>query len=77
MKYLILIFASFVAQALLFAQETEEFQYMDAYVVIADTSQDYFSLRAEMSDLAGKCKFDIDTLGRHYDPQKTALPAGG
>lgn len=44
MKHLILILAFLAGSALLFAQETEEFQYMDAYVVIADTSHDYFAL---------------------------------
>ncbi len=73
MKHLIFVLAFLAGPALLLAQETEEFQYMDAYVVIADTSLDYFALRAEMFDLAGKCKIGIDTLGRRYDPTKDLI----
>ena len=57
----------------LFAQSTEEELYMDAFIVIADTSQDYFELRDEMFDLSEKLQLDIDTMGRGYDKSKKLI----
>ena len=60
-----------------FAQDlTDEDQYMDAFVVIADTSQNYYDLRSEMFVLSEKLDLQIDTLGRGYDAAKDliALP---
>lgn len=73
MKHLILILILFLSPAFLFAQEPDESQYMDAYIVVADTAQDYFSLRREMLELSHKCQIPIDTLDRGYDTTKNMI----
>ena len=48
-------------------------QYMDAYVVIADTSQNYYELHSKMFVLAEKLQLDIDSMGRYYDQTKNLI----
>lgn len=72
------ILALLLMPLVFFAQDTEDDPYMDAFVVIADTSQDYDELRDKMFVLAGIAQFEIDTLGRGYDKEKgiICLPDG-
>jgi hypothetical protein len=46
------------------------------YIVVADTSSDYYSLRDQMLHLHRLLDIPIDTIGRSYDPSKNliALP---
>ena len=73
MKHIFQILTLLIFSAFLFAQEPDESQYMDAYLVVADTSQDYFALRREMFDLSHKCQIPIDTLDRGYDTTKNMI----
>lgn len=60
-----------------FAQDlSDEDQYMDAFVVVADTSQNYYELRSEMFILSEKLDLQIDTMGRGFDQEQKliALP---
>ena len=60
-----------------FAQDlTDEDQYMDAFVLIADTSRNYYDLRSEMFVLSEKLDLQIDTMGRGFDEEQKliALP---
>ena len=52
------------------AQETTDDLYMDAFVVVADTSQDYHELRTRMFSIAHQLGLQIDTMGRGYDAAK-------
>ena len=55
------------------AQEINEEEYINAYVVICDTSQDYYELREKMFLLNKALKIEIDTLGRGYDLSKKQI----
>lgn len=58
------------------AQDLTDEQYMDAYIVIADTAQNYFQLRTKMFKLAEKLGVEIDTMGRGFNnlKKRIALP---
>ncbi|SHJ98255.1 hypothetical protein [Pseudozobellia thermophila] len=55
------------------AQENPEGEYMNAYVVVSDTSQNYFELRQKMFDLHEKLKIKIDTMGRGFNKEKNRI----
>jgi len=55
------------------AQDLVDDQYMNAYIVVADTSQDYIELREKMFDLSDKLKLEIDTMGRGYSKTKKLI----
>ncbi len=44
-------------------------QYMNAFIVVADTGQDYFILRETMLTLSSGLEFEIDTMGRGYNSE--------
>lgn len=48
-------------------------QYMNAYVVIADTSQNYYKLHQEMFNLSDQLNLEIDTLGKGFDESKNLI----
>lgn len=73
MKRLTAILTILLTPIILFAQDTVDDQYMVAYVVIADTSQDYYDLRDKMLGLADKLQLDIDTMGRGYNKAKDLI----
>ncbi len=73
MKQLIIILTFLISSTTLFAQEMPDDQYMDAYIVIADTSQDYYELRDKMFDLADILQLEIDTMGRGFDKSKNLI----
>ncbi len=58
------------------AQEPTDDLYMNAFVVVADTSHDYHELRTTMCSIAHQLGLQIDTMGRGYDAAKCliALP---
>jgi hypothetical protein len=60
-----------LATGILHAQDSTQF--MNAHVVIADTSSDYYKLRAQMFELSKKLDFKIGTLGRGFDDEHKIL----
>ncbi|AOR27583.1 hypothetical protein FORMB_05300 [Formosa sp. Hel1_33_131] len=55
------------------AQEISDEQYMNAYIVVSDTSQNYFELRQKMLNLNEKLKTEIDTMGRGFNKKKNLI----
>ncbi|WP_047246143.1 hypothetical protein [Maribacter thermophilus] len=55
------------------AQAISEGENMNAYVVVSDTSQNYFELRQKMFDLHKKLKIKIDTMGRGFNQEKNRI----
>lgn len=53
--------------------ETMPNEYQVYYIVVADTSFDYFSLQKTMFLLEDKLLFEIDTLGRYYNPKTNLI----
>jgi len=47
--------------------------YETYYLVIADTSSNYYELHEKMFDLNAKYKIPIDTLGRYYNKEKKQI----
>lgn len=55
------------------AQQTTVETYMDAYIVVVDTSQNYKRLQQKMFLLSEKLQIKIDTMGRSYDTTKNLI----
>jgi hypothetical protein len=55
------------------AQEISDEEYLNVYLVVSDTSRNYFELREKMFVLNQKLKTEIDTMGRSYDPNKNLI----
>lgn len=45
----------------------------DLFVLVLDTSRDYYELREKMFSLQNSGDFIIDSMGRHYDPEKDQI----
>lgn len=73
MKKTITIFLILLFDLNINAQEISDEQYMNAYVVVSDTSQNYFELRQKMFDLNEKLKTEIDTMGRGFNKTKNLI----
>ncbi len=58
---------------ILFSQDTDNENFMNAYVVFADTSYDYFLLHKKMFELSEKLSLEIDTMRRGYDSIKDLI----
>lgn len=54
-------------------QEILDDQYMNAYIVISDTSQNYEELRQKMFDLHKHLNSEIDTMGRGFSKKKNRI----
>lgn len=63
----------FLIPTLLLSQNDLNENYMDIYVVVADTSQVYQDLKIKMIDLREKLNIEIDTMGRGYDLKKDLI----
>jgi hypothetical protein len=50
-----------------------EEDYVLLYAVIADTGYNYFVLNKAMYNLSAAKHIPVDTMGRHYDPQKKKI----
>ena len=57
-------------------EDTTDYDNATYFVVVADTSADYYLLNKKMFDLNSKLKIPIDTMGRFYNKTKNliALP---
>ena len=57
-------------------EDTTDNDYATFFVVVADTSTDYYFLHKKMFDLNGQLNIPIDTMGRFYNKTKNliALP---
>ena len=73
MKKIITIFSILFFGLNINAQEISEEQYMNAYIVIADTSQNYVELRKKMFGINEKLKTEIDTMGRGFNREKNLI----
>jgi metal-responsive CopG/Arc/MetJ family transcriptional regulator len=73
MKKIITIFSILLFGLNINAQEISDEQYMNAYIVIADTSQNYIELRKKMFDINEKLKTEIDTMGRGFNREKNLI----
>tara|TARA_Y100000589_G_scaffold132494_1_gene126292 strand:+ start:14336 stop:14809 length:474 start_codon:yes stop_codon:yes gene_type:complete len=73
MKKIITIFLISLLGLNINAQEISDEQYMNAYIVVSDTSQNYFELRQKMLDLNEKLKTEIDTMGRGFNKKKNLI----
>jgi len=69
MKKQIQLLIIFLIPFSLFSQDndTKDEMYMNAYLVIADSSHNYSELRKEMFYLSEKLNIEIDTSGRGFD----------
>lgn len=58
------------------SEDTTDYNNATYFVVVADTSQDYYTLHKKMIDLNRKLNIPIDTMGRFYNKTKNliALP---
>lgn len=79
MKGVLTILTIFVSLISIKAQEMEisETDFMDAFIVVSDTSKDYSMLSEKMGLLSEKTNFEIDMMGRGFDKTKNliCLPA--
>ena len=55
------------------AQENSDEQYMNAYIVVSDTSENYYELRQRMLDLSEELKIEIDTMERGFNKTKNLI----
>jgi metal-responsive CopG/Arc/MetJ family transcriptional regulator len=55
------------------AQDSTDDEHMEAYIVIADTSQTYSKLRSKMLSLSKKLEIKIDTMGRSFNSVKKLI----
>ncbi len=62
-----------LVSTLLFAQTESGEDYMNAYIVVADSSHVYHDLKNKMTDLNTKLKIKIDALGREYNKDKDLI----
>lgn len=63
----------FLFSSNLFAQEDNDYEYMNAYVVVADTSANYYLLRNKMINLSNELQIEIDTMGRTYNKEQNLI----
>ncbi|MDO6518138.1 hypothetical protein Q4562_12905 [Zobellia uliginosa] len=73
MNKIIILLPFFLWALNLNAQEISDDEYMNAYIVVSDTSENYFELRQKMFDLHDKLKMEIDTMGRGFDKKKNRI----
>lgn len=72
MKNRIIVFL-LVVPTLLFSQNESGEDYMNAYIVIADSSHVYHDLKGKMVDLKEKLGIKMDSLGREYNENKDLI----
>ncbi len=62
-----------IAEDSLYIDKDDSFNYAIYYIAVADTGQDYYSLRALMAKLQKNLNWPIDTLGRYYNTTKNEI----
>ena len=72
---ILLLFLQLLGGSKLKAQDciTKPSQFFKAFVVVADTAQDYYALRGKMFRMRKKLHAKIDTLGREYNAKKNLI----
>ena len=73
MKIVLALLTIFVSLITIKAQEISDEQYMNAYIVVSDTSKDYSVLREKMFQLSKYLEFEIDTMGRGFSTSKNLI----
>ncbi|MGD1842496.1 MAG: hypothetical protein ACFB0B_16630 [Thermonemataceae bacterium] len=73
MKHIVALILACTLCAVGKAQDTYEEEYLNAYVVIADTSNHYFTLKKQMFALHESLSIEIDTLGRGFNIHKNLI----
>lgn len=73
MKISLTIITIFVSLITIKAQEISDEEYMDAYLVISDTSKDYYIIKEKMFLLSKSLDFEIDTMGREFNVNKNLI----
>jgi len=58
---------------LFFSQNKIGEEYMNGFIVVADSSHVYKRLKIKMFDLKSKLNIEIDTLGREYNKSKNLI----
>lgn len=53
--------------------DTIDYDYATYFLVIADTSKDYFLLRKKMMNIHSKMNWPIDTMGRYFNKEKNEI----
>ncbi len=67
------IFILFIFFQNINAQEINDELYMNAYIVVSDTSKNYNKLRKKMLKLSEKLNSEIDTMGRGFNRTKNLI----
>lgn len=73
MKFIIYLSIYLLSLPVLWAQENNEDQYMNAYIVVSDTSQYYYKLRNKMLVLSTDLNMKIDTMRRTFNSSKQLI----
>ncbi|MFM2000322.1 MAG: hypothetical protein RL204_2269 [Bacteroidota bacterium] len=55
------------------AVDTIDYDYATYFLVVADTSKDYFLLRKKMMNIHSKMNWPIDTMGRYFNKKKNEI----
>jgi hypothetical protein len=55
------------------AADTIDYDYATYFLVVADTSKDYFLLRKKMMNIHSKMNWPIDTMGRYFNKKKNEI----
>jgi hypothetical protein len=53
--------------------DTIDYDYATYFLVVADTSKDYFLLRKKMMNIHSKMNWPIDTMGRYFNKKKNEI----
>ena len=73
MKVVLTLLTIFALLITVKAQEIPDELYMDAFIVVSDTSEDYLGLREKMFQLSENLGFEIDTMGRGFNTNKNLI----
>lgn len=73
MKKLIFLVWTMLVADVSYSQNYNIDDYQNAYLVVADTSLNYYKLRKDMFDLSKLLTIQIDTLGRGYNSEQDLI----
>ena len=72
-RFYLIIILVFSTSFLIAQEEDVDDQYQDVFVVIVNTSNDYYELRTEMFKLSNALNMEIDTMGRGFEKSKNLI----